>query len=82
MSGGDQNEFFSAGGTNDDLKKLLLSARDEDKQALEKPRTDVETINFTERGGKGNELRLTKKSLQSTSSVSVSDSLTMPVRNQ
>ena len=61
MSGGDQNhnEFFSAGGTNDDLKKLLLSARDEDRQALQISHANDEIINFTERGGKGNELRLT-----------------------
>ena len=63
LSGGDASDiktadFFSASRSNNDLKDMLRSARDAktDKQELQTSQTEM--YNFTERTGKGNELRL------------------------
>ena len=78
LSGGDAADiktadFFSASRSNNDLKDMLRSARDAktERQELQTSHTE---INFTERTGKGNELRLQKKN------SATAEKLIVPVR--
>ena len=50
---------------------LLRSAREGKNDGQELQMTQTELYNFTERLGKGNELRLTQKKLHSTADLSV-----------
>ena len=67
LSGGDASDnktadFFSASRSNHDLKDMLRSAREtakNERQELQNSQTEL--YNFTERTGKGNELRLVQK---------------------
>ena len=81
LSGGDNSDiktadFFSASRSSHDLKDMLKSAREGKTGGEEQLQTSqTELYNFTERLGKGNELRLTQKKLSSAA-----DQLTVPVR--
>ena len=80
LSNGDASDiktadFFSASRSNHDLKDMLKSARDPKNDGQDLQMSQTELFNFTERIGKGNELRLLQKKPSTAAEL-----LAVPVR--